>query len=71
MKPLLKDVPQWGSWRSGLEVAQPRTTNKMSGVHTAPDMDAPPVRVGADNHKQYPSLRGRVRYYLDGRIEPK
>ena len=56
-----------GDWKKDVEIAQPRTTVKMDGVYNEPTK--PAVRPGADDHQNYPSLRGSSRYYLDGRVE--
>ena len=58
---------KWGDWKKDAEIAQKRTTVKMDGVYNEPTK--PAVRPGADDHQQYPSLRGTSRHYLDGRVE--
>jgi hypothetical protein len=61
---------KWGDWKKDTETAQKRTTVKMTGVYDpSPGTTAPAVRVGADDHQNYPSLRGSLRHYLDGRVE--
>ncbi len=57
----------WGDWKKDTEIAQKRTTVKMAGVYDEPTK--PAVRPGADDHQNYPSLRGSSRHYLDGRVE--
>ena len=54
-------------WQADAKTAQPQTFSKMDGVYNEPTK--PAVRPGADDHQNYPSLRGSSRYYLDGRVE--
>jgi hypothetical protein len=58
---------KWGDWKKDTEIAQKRTTIKMTGVYD--ESTKPAVRPGADDHQNYPSLRGSLRHYLDGRVE--
>ena len=70
MKTILKPKTEWGSWKQEAEVAQKRTTVKMTGSYDpSKDMLAPAVRIGAEDHMQHPSLRGNTLYYRDGRTE--
>tara|TARA_B110000971_G_scaffold157920_1_gene161275 strand:+ start:105 stop:320 length:216 start_codon:yes stop_codon:yes gene_type:complete len=67
MNSVIKEPTDGSAWRAELEVAQLRTTNKMSGVYD--DHTKPAVRSGADDHQKYPSLRGKIRFFQDGREE--
>ena len=58
---------KWGDWKKDTEIAQKRTTVKMTGVYDpSTGMTAPAVRVGADDHMQHPSRRGSTLRYRDG-----
>ena len=54
-------------WMADIATAKPQTFSKMEGMYDEPTK--PAVRPGADDHQNYPSLRGASRYYLDGRVE--
>lgn len=66
MNSVIKESTEWNAWQADIEVAQKRTTNKMSGSYTCPEMTAPSVRIGADDHAQHPSRRGNKLFYKDG-----
>lgn len=58
---------KWGDWKKDTEIAQKRTTVKMTGIYDpSTGMTAPAVRVGADDHMQHPSRRGSTLRYRDG-----
>ena len=69
MNSVIKESTEWNAWRAELEVAQVRTTEKMKGSYACPELTVASVRIGADDHKQHPSLRGRIRRYQNGREE--
>ena len=54
-------------WLADIKIAGTQTFSKMDGIYNDPTK--PAVRPGADDHQQYPSLRGTSRHYLDGRVE--
>ena len=50
MNSVIKQPTEWNAWQADIEVAQKRTTNKMSGSYACSEMTAPSVRIGADDH---------------------
>jgi hypothetical protein len=50
-----------------ISIARSPTASKMEGIYDEPTK--PAVRPGADDHQQYPSLRGKLRFFQDGRVE--
>lgn len=69
MKTILKPRSERDSWREEAVVAQKRTTDKMSGSYDCPEIGGSSVRLGADDHMEWPSRRGRHLVYRDGRQE--
>jgi hypothetical protein len=69
MKNVIKPTTKWDDWRTEIEVAQKCTIEKMAGVYMVPELTAPATRPGADDHAQYPSRRGNVLFYKDGKKE--
>jgi len=69
LKTILKPKSERDSWREEAVVAQKRTTDKMSGSHYCPELGEPSVRLGADDHMEWPSRRGSHLVYRDGRQE--
>ena len=69
MKTILKPKTVWNEWREQLVVAQKRTHETMNTVYDPKELCAPSTRVGADDHLQHPSRRGRLLSYKDGRQE--
>ena len=68
-KIILKPKTEWDSWREELVVAAKRTYTPMGGSYHPEELSAPAVRLGADDHMQYPSRRGSTLCYRDGREE--
>ena len=68
-KIILKPRTEWDSWRKELIVAAKRTYTSMEGSYHPEELSAPAVRLGADDHMQYPSRRGSTLCYRDGREE--
>ena len=66
MKTVLKPKTEWDSWREELVVAAKRTFKPMEGSYHPEELSAPAVRLGADDHMQYPSRRGSTLRYRDG-----
>lgn len=69
MKTVLKPKTVWDSWREEAVVAQKCTTDKMSGSYHCSELGEPSVRLGADDHMEWPSRRGSYLFYRDGRQE--
>ena len=69
MNSVIKEPTEWDAWRADLEIAQVRTTEKMKGSYACPELTVASVRIGADDHQKFPSLRGKVRRYQDGTEE--
>ena len=69
MKNVIKPTTKWDDWRTEIKVAQKCTIEKMAGVYMVPKLTAPATRPGADDHAQYPSRRGNVLFYKDGKKE--
>ena len=69
MKTILKPKSERDSWREEAAVAQKRTTDKMSGSYHCPELGEPAIRLGADDHMEWPSRRGSYLVYRDGRQE--
>jgi len=54
------------NWLKEIEIAQVMTTNKMSGVYTCPELRSSNIRIGQDDHANYPSRRGNTLHYRNG-----
>ena len=68
-KIILKPKTEWDSWRDELVVAAKRTYTPMEGSYHPEELSAQAIRIGADDHMQYPSRRGSTVRYRDGREE--